>query len=282
MSSRAHSMTFSRLRNGKSFLRTALKCVSRGHEIVRCMKETRQWPSITAFYLRPSPSDYPFTVVLRNGERIEVVEPTDIATLWQIFFHRAYAVRPSERSILDVGANIGLFTLYAARQAPASTIHCIEPFPDTFDRLSKLVRENGLSHRVICSNFALTGSAGTYLMHCTSHFSQRRRIFSEQHPHLPSLRVPGITLETWMNDANINELDLMKMDIEGSEYDVLLSATIEVLRRIRRLIVEYHPMNGSGQTKHALCDHLRKASFELISDVHNDEGYGVLQAVRSN
>lgn len=199
-------------RNGKSFLYTAVKCASRGHEIVRCMQETTQWPSVTASYLRLPVSHYPLTVTLRNGAAIELLEPTDVSTLWQIFFHRAYPVYPSDRSILDAGANIGLFALYAARRAPASTIYCIEPFPDTFNRLCETVRKNRLSDRVICSNLALAGNAGTYLMGCGPRPSQRRQLLSEQTAQVRSLPVSGTTLEIWMNDKNVGELDLMKME----------------------------------------------------------------------
>ena len=55
----------------------------------------------------------------------------DLATLWLIFFSPAYPVKASDRVIVDAGANVGFFTLYASHRAPLARIISIEPFPPT-------------------------------------------------------------------------------------------------------------------------------------------------------
>lgn len=259
-------------------LSKALKGIARAPEVIRCMRETPQWRKITSCYLGSDSARYPFTVTLHTGERVEMREPTDVGTLWQIFFHRAYRVKPSDRFILDAGANIGLFMLYAARSAPASKIYCIEPFPSTFDRLGEVVRDNNLSDRAACFNIALTGNTGNFVMRCTSRPSQRRQVFSTDATGVSSVAISGITLGNWMEHEQIAELDLMKMDIEGSEYEVLLSTPAAILKRIRRIVLEYH--NNSPQyNKNHLREHLQTANFRITSDVCNAEGYGVFEAV---
>lgn len=241
------------------------------------MRETRDWFKLTSCYLGSDSSQYPFTVNLQGGERVEMLEATDVGTLWQIFFHRAYRVHASDRYILDAGANIGLFMLYAARSAPSSKIYCIEPFPSTYDRLREVVRMNHLSDRVTPFNIALTGNTGNFVMRCTSRPSQRRQVFSTDANGVSSIAITGITLGDWMEQEQVAQLDLMKMDIEGSEYEVLFSTPVEILKRIRRIVLEYHN-NNSQYTKADLAKYLQEAGFHITSDVCNAEGYGVFEA----
>src|ERR1700737_1856650 len=143
----------------------ALKNTDRVPEILRCRAEIPQWARVTAAYLGISRLKYPYVLQLRSGECIRMKELTDLKTFWQVFLRRVYRVKATDRVILDLGANIGIFTLYAARQAPQAGILSLEPFPATFDRLVATVRDHKLENRVTCVKQALTGSPGTRVMH---------------------------------------------------------------------------------------------------------------------
>src|SRR5579863_1407108 len=110
----------------------ALRNMNRGPEILRCMAQTDDWARVSAAYLGLSRLQYPFVLRLRRGEQIRFEELTDLKAFWQIFLRRVYRVRSTDRNILDLGANIGMFTLYAARSAPQARIFSFEPFPSTF------------------------------------------------------------------------------------------------------------------------------------------------------
>src|SRR5712672_2377965 len=116
-----------------------LSYTTRTPEIVRCAAETSQWIGVTGALLGFSHPAYPSNLRLRRGEPIALQELADLKTFWQIFARRVYRVSASDRTIVDIGANIGLFALYAARQAPAARIFAVEPFPSTFERLLQTV-----------------------------------------------------------------------------------------------------------------------------------------------
>ena len=75
----------------------------------------------------------------------------------QIFVCRCYDVQPKDRVILDAGANVGLFAVWAAKEAPQSRIISAEPHPTTFERLQQTIRMNGLAERVDAVPCALGG-----------------------------------------------------------------------------------------------------------------------------
>jgi FkbM family methyltransferase len=255
----------------------ALKNADRVPEIFRCRAETQQWARVTAAYLGISRLTYPYVLHLRSGERIRLEELTDLKTFWQVFLRRVYRVKATDRVILDLGANIGIFTLYAARQAPEATILSLEPFPATYDRLLANIRNHKLESRVICVKQALTGSPGTRIMHDGMLPSQRRSLApsaSAAHGEL----VLGKTLRETIEGNNFARIDLLKMDIEGSENETLLATGPPVLARIRRIALEYHG-DSAPYTKDQLFEHLHRSGFSSAWDVCDESGYGLVEMI---
>jgi FkbM family methyltransferase len=256
-----------------------LRNTRRAPEIFRCARETSQWPKITATYLGFSKLPYPTYLRLRRGDHIRLQELTDLKAFWQIYLRRVYRVEASDQVILDIGANVGLFSLYAARQAPAARIIAVEPFPQTFQRLLEIVADHLLTDRIICLDCAISGAGGPRLMANGPSPSQQRALAAAGR-NAPGIQVHSKTLRELLQEQALNRVDLLKMDIEGSEYEVLLSTSLDVLRMIRRIAIEYHG-DCKPYTKLQLFDHLRQAGFEVTRDVQDRLGYGVAEAVIS-
>jgi FkbM family methyltransferase len=208
-----------------------------------------------------------------------------------IFVRRHYPVNRSDRVIVDVGANIGLFTLYAARQAPAAHIFSLEPFPDTCQMLHRLVKTNRLGHRVTVLNFAITGSPGMQTMDAASDIpSQYRRIYSpttrtmnikHRGPGGLQQTADGIpvrseTLAHLLDMEQIETADLIKLNIHGSEYEVLMFSPASALRHVRRIAVQYHELPAETHLgKKELFEHLGRSDFRLLSDSDTYRGSGL-------
>jgi FkbM family methyltransferase len=276
--------------SGRSFSWANL---ARLREVAICRSETKQWLPITLAYLRLRQLQFPYELVLRRGQRMVLHERTDLVIFWLVFARRHYPVRATDRIIVDVGANVGIFTLYAAREAPWARIVAIEPFPSTRERLMELVESNGIEHTVAILDCALAGSSGTGAMDEAAGIpSQYRRIYSDTTKTLnlahrgsaglaqseSGIPVRKVTMEEMLDEANIASADLVKMNIHGNEYEVLLSTPAAVLTRCTRIALQYHEMPAEANLgKCDIFEHMGKAGFEVAVD--EDTGRGVGRAI---
>jgi Methyltransferase FkbM domain len=110
--------------------------------------------------------------------------------------------------------------------------------------------------------------------------SQRRALASSANGK-SGTEVQGKTLPALLDENHLPRVDLLKMDIEGSEYEVLLSTPPPVLARIRRIAMEYHG-DCSPYSKRQLFDYLQKAGFTAAWDICDPLGYGVTEMIFSN
>jgi FkbM family methyltransferase len=253
----------------------ALWNLDRSVEVLRCMHETKEWVRVSAAYLGVSDLSYPWTLHIRGLHPVCLKETSDVGAFWQIFSRRVYPVAGSERVIIDAGANIGFFTLWAARRALQARIIAIEPVPESYERLRENVRRNGLEERVSCLNCALAGITETRMVKVGRPRSQGRRVL----PYDPNAkdRIAPVftkTLSQILEEEEVPSVDLLKMDIEGAEYETLLSSPERVLRRIARISLEYHP-DVADHTVNELLQHLQQVGFSLKNNVHNSKGFGI-------
>ena len=251
----------------------------RAPELLTGIRETSDVATLALGYLGLCSPSYPFVVRFRSGEELRVETQSDLITLWIIFFRNEYRVPKTCRTIVDAGANIGAFSVYSARRAPDATIHALEPFPSTRARLTETVARNHLTSRVKVYELALgdVSLGGARHMTVEEGPSQGRGTAAEPFA-AGSVAVQATTLEQFLDDANINEADFLKMDIEGGEHEVLHAASPMVIRRFRQIALEYHP-NGSAE---ALFQKLVSCGFVCQDDARVAPNSGVAHFARTS
>lgn len=129
-------------------------------EIGRCVQQFQNPAPIVARYLKPSYGQYPFEITTRRGHHAMLNDWMDLTTAWAIFCRQEYSVPRASRTIIDLGANCGLFAIHAAERALGARILSVEPFGDTFTRLVRAIEENRLSDRVCCLQAAGAAESG--------------------------------------------------------------------------------------------------------------------------
>lgn len=222
-------------------------------------------------YLRVSPMNYPADIELENGWKIEFREKEDNMVFWNIFVRRNYRLRGDEETILDLGGNIGLFALYAAAKAPKARIHSFEPSRTTGQRYEKLMERNGLTQRVSLHPWALSDHEGSIRMAGEDVASAQKRVMVEGDAAGAGEEVRCRPLGTVVDELGLDRIDLMKVDIEGSEFQVLHNTPIEVLRKVRRMELETHRNRTAGEyRREELLKYLGKAGLE-VADLEVDE-----------
>jgi len=158
-------------------------------------------------------------------------------------------------TFLDVGANTGWFALRAAaryRELGAGKVHAFEPQPVMFELITRSIRENGLEDLIELHGMALGNEEKTVWM-ATPAFNSGGSVvrFREVKESVP---VPLTRLDAL--DIQAERVDIIKVDIEGSEPLFVEGAT-EFLRRHRPLIYsELHPKKLEWVSKRSREDYL--------------------------
>lgn len=139
--------------------------------------------------------------------------------------------------MLDVGANIGLFSLYA--QDSAKQIICLEPTPVTLGILEKLTA--GIDCIKIAP-VALSDSDGEI----TFYINENPTINSVVNQAGTEVRVQARTIETVLREQALDWVDFVKCDIEGSEMLAITEATLDPVKdKIGSWYIEVHQTNGN-------------------------------------
>lgn len=178
-----------------------------------------------AVYYRPGTSDPEiiYNVLLRPGRKAEYSLPDDL----------------QPRTILDIGANIGITSVYFADRFPQAAIYCVEPMPDNYAILSKNIERlpDARGFQV-----ALGKEAGLFPIYPSEQplnfggFS----FFEEGSDKRQGINVEMRQTSTFLSDIGLHQVDLIKIDTEGSEYDILAALGDDVLSRAQWITGELH------------------------------------------
>ena len=182
--------------------------------------------------------------------------------------------------VVDIGANQGFFSLYAASQG--AEVFAFEPCAETFTMLQENVMQNGLHDRVHRFNQAVSGSAGRVNLYIgldtSGHLLSGSVSTADTNRGGKSVKVTSVestTLSRIFEDNGISRCDFLKMDCEGAEYEILASATQQIFDRIQCVAMEFH--NGRGQEA---INALEGAGFEIVSTRNQYGECGLIKARR--
>ncbi len=214
----------------------------------------------------------------------------------EIFAERAYLRHglaiPRGACVFDVGANIGLFALFAGRQAAGVRVHAFEPIPPLFATLQLNAELHGLDVRLHDCGLASAAAAGTEFTYypelslLSGRFAdaaeerevmraflaaQQREagvaLADEEVERLLDQRLraerfvrPLRTLSEVIAEERVERIDLLKVDVEKSELEVLAGLTAADWERVRQVVVEVHDAGGRRAAAEEL---LRRHGFAV-------------------
>jgi FkbM family methyltransferase len=154
---------------------------------------------------------------------------------------------PEQPTILDIGANNGLFSLAYASMYKGAQVHSFEPVSFIFDELTRNLHMNPhLSANIKAHNFGLSNRTETLKLSIPSseqHERYRRcnekaaidtRLFSVLGEGVKKYNGQFLPLDVWVDEQKITAVDFIKIDVEGYEYPVLEGAlnTLNLFRPV--------------------------------------------------
>jgi FkbM family methyltransferase len=184
---------------------------------------------------KPLPSGI---VVFRDGTTIYVGHPDDLATINLIFFRAVYTGLARNDVVVDIGANIGIFSLYAALRTGAKKIYAFEPCRESFQLLQRNIDATGLTEVIVPFQIAVCHSRrGQYVDFpvSTSPSNSFHNYDGDK-----TVTVATTTLNETFDKNGLDRVNYLKVDCEGVEYEILEEMTSEGYGRIDNLTVEYH------------------------------------------
>lgn len=224
--------------------------------VVRAAWSYENWAEVISCTAR---KQEPARVILKNGLTIESEDGLRFMVR-DIFFKRVYTpfYLPIgvHDIVVDIGANNGVFTLFAA-SITRNMVHSFEPSPRNLEVLRRNIAVNNLSHVTIhgCAVSATAGFAKLF-----NAMDGKQNLLSdhiipdriEQYKtctdvnYLASassenyIEVPTTTLQEIMDSNQLTHIDFLKLDCEGAEGDILQSTPDNYLKKVRKIALEFH------------------------------------------
>lgn len=171
---------------------------------------------------------------------------TDFTVLYTILLAKSYGVKIKQPPavIIDAGANAGYASIYFANRFPDAAIYAIEPDSSNFEMLKK----NAAPYpQITCLQKAIWNKHAALTIKDTGHgewaFAIEETIAKDKGD------IEAITFTDLLNDFHLSTIDILKIDIEGSEKEVFSEGYEPWLSKTKCLIIEVHDGLKKGCSK---------------------------------
>lgn len=144
--------------------------------------------------------------------------------------------------VVDVGANVGAFTIWAFEHG-ARHIYAVEPFEENMIEFAKNLRYHGITRKVTP---VLAAAGETGVLEVGLRIAEDPTARSTGVQVIPGEGTPVVDLRDLVEMAG-GHIDVLKLDCEGSEYPLMLSADAEVISMIDFITLEFHIWTVEGE-----------------------------------
>jgi FkbM family methyltransferase len=175
-------------------------------------------------------------------------------TYKEIFIRKMYAFNTNSKQpyILDCGANMGVSVLFFAKKFPNAIIHAFEPEPEIFTILEKNVQNFALQNVTLHKKAVWINEKPLQFFTDKGMGGSVTNVYKDQAPTI----IETVNLANFMQQ----KVDLLKMDIEGAEFEVLLHVK-DCLKNVENIFVEYHSFINKPQELQTILQLLKDNGF---------------------
>lgn len=240
----------------------------RVHQDWRIVSLLRNWKQVLYSKLRGQSVEF---MQFRNGLVLHSPPQVNLDFLFQeVWLEEIYSPPGFEiekdDTVIDIGANIGVFAAYAATFASNVNVIAFEPFPENAEWLRKNINDNNLSNVQVFEQ-AVTGVNEKRKLEISSSWvehSLNGAIDEAGNTAGKTGQFLSIQCRSF-NDVmkNVEKCDLLKIDCEGSEYEIFYHSSTETLNKIKRIVGEFHPRDKHKNNGRALREFLESKNFDV-------------------
>ncbi len=246
--------------------------------LVKAVNVFKNWYLYPLVYFKITRRDYVIFETY-SGLKIKLrTRSTDLMALTNVWLIQEYSKPKFEINdtdvIIDIGAHIGLFTLYASQYCKNGIIFCFEPVEENYRVLLYNITQNNLTN-VRPFKSAVSKSESTITIYRNKDEAGHSMYGSDS----TSIQVNSKSLKKIIDENSIDRCDLIKLDCEGAEYEIIESLPLEYFKKISKMIIEYHFADSNPKLIDNLKTKLMAASFK-ISTVSESSDMGLLYAIK--
>ena len=219
-----------------------------------------------------------FYLYLKNGLKIKLrTRSTDLQAFANVWILKEYEMEGFEIMendlIIDVGGHIGLFALYASLKCPEGKVISVEPHPQNFSLLKENMNNNNFLKTKIV-NKAITNSNKDIELFIDSQDDSAHSIHGTGKN---SIQIKGTTLRDIMQENQVSNCNMLKMDCEGSEFESIESLSDDELLQIEKICLEYHIIDNDSSNLDNLRNRLKKIGYN-VNIIPTNDFLGMLYA----
>ena len=230
--------------------------------LVRSWKILKNWYLYPLVYFKLTKKDY-VIFETRSGLKIKIrVNSTDLMALTHVWMIQEYSDDNfsinNDDIIIDVGAHIGLFALFASQFCKNGKIFCYEPIKENYKILIENIEMNQIQN-IFPNNLAVTKETSRVKIFLNddqsghSMFTQNKNF----------VEVDSKSLSDIFIDNGIKECDFLKLDCEGAEYEIIESLPSDLFTKINKTAIEYHMVDTKPELLKQLINKLKLFSFSV-------------------
>lgn len=184
------------------------------------------------------------------------------------YSYTGFDIKPTD-VVIDIGAHIGIFSLFSAVQATHGKIFAYEPQSENFNLL-KINTILNQSSNITFENYAISDKKSSMRLYLPS---KSKCLANLYHPSPTYETVNTLTLEDIFSEKKISVCNLLKLDCEGAEYDILTSTSPSIFKRIDKIIFEYHLERNKLKN---LSNFLEHNHYQLIKEKKYKSNLGII------
>jgi FkbM family methyltransferase len=223
-------------------------------------------------------------LTLMNGIRFKAPHDNSLLHMtYEVFIKNIYL--PNYLSIgandivVDIGANIGLFSIFAAKFT-RNKIYAIEPYPENVKYLKENITLNNFQNNIKIYPVAISDYNGIKKLYL-SEISGGHLLFDHNISGslVDYIKVKTKTLQQIIDENSLEKIDYLKMDCEGSEGHILKSTPQKYLQKIRSIVLEFHN-NVSILNHYQIINLLSDSGYKCNLNWDNKSEFGYIFATR--
>ncbi len=197
---------------------------------------------------------------------------------------RLVAELPPSPTVIDIGANAGFFDIQLLSKISGATIYAYEPLPSNAAYIKGLMNNNATIKKHLNFNqLAVTGLPKEGLdLYIADNMENQvvASVFDNfDKRNTQKINIPSITLTEIIESIGVTEIDLLKMDCEGSEYDIFYNTSASLIKTIKQMVIEVHDLDQEKNNVHYFNQYLQGLGYETKYEPINGFCYA-FEAIR--